>query len=279
MYILDEEAHAKEMLQKGFLSKYHNAEMVILVKYYKSIGTKPKQRKELLYEFCEQNIPEFNKVLFFRSINIALRKGGTKKNKLIVIKSILITDKEIEYINNLELDYMYKKLAFGLLVKNKITKEISKIYTDEALTNIPKFNYFGKGRHDYQQLREMSKIPNNCNVNIMIQHLAIKEIVTTKNRGKIDLSFINKIEYSENIAITVFDFNNVGSYFDLYNKDKTVAQCAGNDCIKIIKLTAHNKKYCEVCWREAKSKQDRIADKKYRERKRKNEKANNTEKL
>lgn len=43
-------------------------------------------------------------------------------------------------------------------------------------------------------------------------------------------------------------------------------------CGKRIKDTINNKKYCKECAKEIKSQQDRIADKKYRE-KRKNEKA------
>ena len=69
----NEEEYAKQIEQHGFLTERHNYELVLLVKYWKKLGIKPKQRKEKLYEFCKKYIVNFNDVLYFKQINTALK--------------------------------------------------------------------------------------------------------------------------------------------------------------------------------------------------------------
>ena len=241
----NEEEYAKQIEQHGFLTERHNYELVLLVKYWKKLGIKPKQRKEKLYEFCEKYMVNFNDVLYFKQINTALKKGGRKDNPLIIIDSIPITNEEIEYINNLDIEYNYKKILFVLLVEMKIYKEIHRLKHG----NVLKYNYISGNQNTYNEILEVSKMSNNkYKINAIINELEILGLVDVRMRGKINLVFMNNIKESEIVVFEITTFDNIGYYFDLYNGDPKIINC--NECGKLIKATSNRQKFCRSCWRE-----------------------------
>jgi hypothetical protein len=238
----NEEKYAEVLLEKGFQTKYNNYELRILAKYYKYKGHKAKERKELLYEFCEKFIPNFNKVKYFTKINSALRYGSKRDNQLLVINEIPITDEEIVYINGLDIDYVYKKVLFTLLVQNKIKKEICNLTYGKA----SEFNYFGGKNQKYQEIQQISKISSKHKINSIVNYLDEKQLIEIRTRGKINLLFIDKIPVSDNVVMKITTFDNVGYYLDWYNGDKKISNCT--DCGKLIRITSNRKKYCSGCW-------------------------------
>lgn len=243
-YKYNEEEYAKQIEKNGFLTKYHMYELTILVKYWKSQGIKPKQRKEMIYEFCEKHIENFNKVKYFRKINTVLRNGSKKDNPLIIVKEIPITDREIEYINGLNIDYNYKKVLFTLLVNNKIKKEVCRIRYGDVL----KFNYVGGKQKYFNEIFEMSKIPNTYKINNIINYLSNNGYIDIRTKGKINLLFVESIESSNKVVFNITTFDNIGYYFDWYNGDEKIIRC--ENCGKLIKQTSNRKKYCSSCWKD-----------------------------
>jgi hypothetical protein len=254
----NEEKYAEVLLEKGFQTKYFNYELRILAKYYKYKGHKAKKRKELLYEFCEKFIPNFNKVKYFTKINSALRHGSKRDNQLLIINEIPITDEEVEYINGLEIDCMYKKVLFTLLVQNKIKKEICTLTYGKA----SEFNYFGGKNQKYQEIQQISKISSKYKINSIINYLDEKQLIEIRTRGKVNLLFIDKIPISDNVVMNITTFDNIGYYLDWYNGDKKISSCI--DCGKLIYAINNKIKYCKTCSKKHKKQQDRIADKKYK---------------
>lgn len=237
--------YAKTIEEKGFLTNYHTYELTILIKYWKSQGIKPKQRKEKAYEFCEKYIENFNDVKYFKRINYALRKGSRRDNPLIIINNIPITDKEIEYINSSNIGYDYKKILFSLLVNMKIKKEICKL----KYSNYSGYNYIGGSQKVFNDILNTAKIPNMYKINDIINILSQLDYIDVRTRGKINLLFIENIEDSDNIVLSINTYDNIGYYFDLYNGDKKIIKCI--DCGKLIKQSKNKrKKYCSECWKE-----------------------------
>ena len=257
----NEEEYAKQIEQHGFLTERHNYELVLLVKYWKKLGIKPKQRKEKLYEFCKKYIVNFNDVLYFKQINTALKKGGRKDNPLIIIDSIPITNEEIEYINNLDIEYNYKKILFVLLVEMKTYKEIHKL----KYGNVLKYNYISGNQNTYNEILEVSKMSNNkYKINAIINELEILGLVDVRMRGKINLVFMNNIKESEIVVFEITTFDNIGYYFDLYNGDPKIINC--NECGKLIKATSNRQKFCRSCWREKEQGRQREKWHKYKDK-------------
>lgn len=256
-YRYNEEEYAKQIEKSGFLTKYHNYELTLLVKLWKKNNIKPKQRKEKIYKFCEKYIENFNDVKFFRKINAALKNGSKKDNPLINIEKIPITDKEIQYINDLDIEYNYKKVIFCLLVNMKIKKEICKIKYSKNIEG----NYISGTQKRYNEILKVSKISNTYKINDIINVLEKLGLIDVRTRGKINLLFIKNIEDSCKIIFNINTFDNIGYYFDWYNGDKKIIRC--ENCGKLIRQSANNRKYCRSCAREVLKEQWKDASKKY----------------
>lgn len=243
-YKYNELKYAQRIEQSGFLTKYHVYELTLLVKLWKQQGIKPKERKEKIYEFCEKHIKGFNKVKYFKKINSALNSGGKKNNPLIIIDEVPITENEIKYINNLQLDYSCKKILFSLLVNNKIKKGICRLkYGDSS-----NYNFIGGKQKYYNEIYETSKISKTQKINNIINTLQALGFIDVRTRGRINLLFIDNIENSNRILFNITTFDNIGYYLDWYNGDPKIIRC--ENCSKLIKQTNSVRKYCKACARE-----------------------------
>jgi len=262
-YRYDEKKYAEEILKHGFLTQYHRYELKILVKYFKEVlEKKASERKKLIYKFCESNIVNFNRVKYFKMINSALLYGSKRINKLILIKSIPITDKEINYITMLKLDDVHKKILFTFLVKVKLNKEITKQVYGKA----SEYNIFGGKKESFKEVFEMSKLSNEYNIDTLVNQLSNMGYIDVRTRGKINLRFIENIEVSKEgkIVFEITNFNNVGYYLEWYNGNDKFIKCENNGCGEIIRKTNGNRKYCENCQKE----KQKEWDKEYQKQKR-----------
>lgn len=240
-----ERTYAKEILSKGFTSNHIKYELQLLVKYYKEFGHKPKERKELIYKFCEQYLEGFDRVIHYKLINSVLNHGSNRKNILVEIDSISITAEELAYIDNLDIDHTYKKVVFTLLVLDKLNKKYHEI------RNEPKSNehYFG-GTQKYKELISSSKICLNKNnlIHSMIGLLNEKGIVQVTGNSSIKLSFIYDIPESDDVSISIKTFDTVGYYYDLHTGENKIKKC--ECCETPIRITSNRTKYCDCCWKE-----------------------------
>lgn len=244
----NEKRYAESLIEYGFHTKYTLYELKILAKYYKYAGFKPKERKELLYGFCEKYITGFNKVLYFKTINSALNHAKMKQNKLIIIEEIPITVNEMDYINKLELDDTHKKLLFTLLVKDKLNKEICLQLYGEA----SKYNSYGGKSRKYKELLEVSKIQtsnNKMDLDVMINHLSQNYgLLEVWSKGKVNMLFINEIKTCEEIATVLTSFDDIGYYYDFYNGLNKVVKC--ESCGILFRMRGNNHRMCNVCWKD-----------------------------
>lgn len=265
-YKYNEEEYAKTIFDNGFQTRFIRYELLVLVKYLKKDGYTKKQTEDFLYKFCEKNLEGFNKVMYFKVIDNAIRDGRKNNNKLIVVDSVNIMTSEIEYINSLNIDDDCKKLLLSFLVSKKISMEIYKINNESAKLS----TYFSGSKKKFNEIFKKANINGKNKIDDMMSKLVEKGIVLSINRGDIVLEFVNLISsQDDNIfyQLKPQDFDNVGYVFDYYNGDKKISKCS--ECGRLIKLPSFNsnKKYCDECARELQKKWQRESMRKLRNKK------------
>ena len=116
--------YAQKIYKDGFLTKYRDTELKLIVLYMRDILniTKKQDRKEALHKFCEKHLPDSHRMKYYKLINKAVDYSCCKKNFLITIDSIPVMKAEIDYINNQELSVDEKKVLFALLTTYKLRK-------------------------------------------------------------------------------------------------------------------------------------------------------------
>ena len=243
-YKYNELAYAELIYNKGFQTKHVPTELRLLALYYRDVlGYKPKEREEKIYKFCKNNIPNFKKEKFFKPINKALRVASDKKQKFIIIKKIDIFKTELDYINNLDIQYEYKKVMFAFLVQIKLNKIVCEYKYDKEYNSI----YFKGGTKKYNNIKKMANIPVKMSINDeVINKLEELKLITILFKGAILLDYINNCVADGDLAFTITDFENVGLYLDYYNGVKGVKKCEGG-CGGIIKIKNNKQKYCNEC--------------------------------
>ena len=133
-YKYNEKEYANEIINngKGFISTFISYELLLIVKKMKYEGKSRKETEDFLYEFCTKHIEDFNKVLYYKIIDKALRDGRNKNNSFIVVDSVNVSASEIKYINGLEIDDNYKKILLCFIIDKKIAYAVNKIDNSEA---------------------------------------------------------------------------------------------------------------------------------------------------
>jgi hypothetical protein len=242
--------YAKAIESNGFLSRFKKHELRVLAKYYKSQGVKNAELKELICEFCERHIPNYNEVRYASFINGIINFASKKTNKLIVIKDIPIAGTEGRAIDKLDIGYEYKRFLFAWLVKVKLNRAIYKISHDAELKSI----YFS---HEVARQKEIFKMSNldrkEYNMNEIIKHLYDKGIIDIANNGKIKLLFMENMTEGKKISLRIptTDIDYAGYYWDQFKKKYKVGYC--QECGIIIKKKNISKKYCQKCGKKIKN--------------------------
>ena len=246
-YKYQEETYALEILKNGFTSSFIASELKILVKYFKQLGHKPKEREELIYQFCEKYLDGYNKVLHYKIINSVLNYGKKKDAVLIQIDNVVVTSGEISFIDNLELNQDHKKILFTLLILSKLNKNEYEIRHGKKANDE---YYFGGKESYYRDLKKRANVPTyrtkkDKNVNEIIYDLNQLKLTESVSRGVLKLNYLYEIPRDGDVVITVNNYDNIGLYYDLYSGIDKIKQC---ECCGVpIKVNNNKMKYCGVC--------------------------------
>lgn len=252
-YKYNELEYAKLIYDKGFQTKHIPTELRLLVIYMRDIlNMKPKERREKLYEYCELNIPNYNRAKYFKIINRALQQATKKTNKLITIKEINIYQNEVDYINSIHLSDNHKKVLLALLVHKKLSKVVYDIKNaDNNDKKEYKMAFFNGGTKVYNYIKKISNIPESLRINDDIIHDLLnyklndadeKYLITSLHKGLIILNFIDELKEIGEVIIEIRNFNNVGWYLDYYNKIDNIKLC--KYCNQPFKQTKNDILYC-----------------------------------
>lgn len=258
----NELAYAELICNNGIQSKYLFTELKLLVLYYRDVlELKPKERELALYNFCYKYIYNFKKEKYYKIIKQVLNKGLNKEVKLIVVDKINIYTLELKYINSLDINYQYKKILFAFLVKHKLNRIIYKIKNNKDYNTL----YFKGSKQKYSEIKKMSNIPHKLNLHTEgIHNLNQLGLINILYRGAINLDYIENCKEEGDVAIAITDFENVGLYFDYYNKIKRVIKC--EECDKPIRKKSNKQKYCSECAKKIRKEKVRENVANYREK-------------
>jgi len=245
--------YVNDILSKKSTDNGVRNDLKILAKYYKHQGKTPKEREQLLYEYCETKGKSwFNKVLHYKLVDNAVNHSRKKENTIVHIESVGITLNEINYILNLELDDLEKKILFAFIVIDKLKKEKMKIRGLETDKNKGNHYFGGSGEFSYKALLDSLQTKLTRSFKEKGIHTTIKKfnelgLTRTARKTSVELLFVEAIEQDENVVIEVKDFDRIGLYYDLYVGDEKVKLC--ESCETPIKVTGNKVRYCKECAR------------------------------
>ncbi len=255
--------YAENIYKNGFQSKRIFSELKLLSLYLRDVvGMKPKQRELELYAFCEKHIPDYNKVKYFKTVKSVMNYSFKKNSKLVEIDCIGVPKAVVDYIDSLDINYNCKKVLFTLYVKHGINKIAYEIRNNKPYDSM----FFRGGKRRYGELKKMSNISQSIDVNADIIHKLYKKgLVNVLHSGIIYLEFLKNKAFdfkrSKKIAFEIISFENIGWYYDYYNKVKKVVLCPKCHCP--FKKTANRQKYCKECSVKVRQEQSRKKSLKY----------------
>ena len=271
----EELERAKALYENGLDDSdniYNNLRLVSI--YMRRIlNYKPKRLKDEMYAYCEKYIIGYKRESFYRIINKAINQAIKKGSMLISIKSIPIYKEEIDYINSFNLsedkeDYLCKKIMFTILCRTKINKEI---FLQRNDIDGKEFGglFFKGGNKKYGEIKRQSKIPVSVDIDDIFYLLSNNKIVTPMYEGLVRFDFIKDLKElkATNKIYDVSQFDELGWYYDLYMKDKSIKQCS--NCGKLIKIKSKfdgRSKYCDKCAEEIETHNAMLRMKKMREK-------------
>jgi len=245
-FLYNEIEYAKYVEEHGFYSRYHKSEVKLLAKYWKSIGIKPKQRKEKLYDFCQKHMQNFERETHYKFINSVIAYSNKKTSIPIVIKSIPVYRHEFEFLNNLPVQEPFKKLLFTILVEKRIKKQINSIINNEEVDLKQLSPYLNIDSRFGRLLTVYSKIPAKYKIDYMLYELNQTELISVTDRELVKLNYIEQLnEVTSEVLIEIKSFESHGYYYDLLCGDKKISFC--EDCGVIIKRTSNRKTRCNDC--------------------------------
>ena len=151
MIIFDEKKYAINLLNKTIQRDYIKWEdLLILAKYFRSLDKSEKQIRIELINFCINSNPNFNEVIFDKSISSAISKS--EKQHLKLAHPVTVNKIEIETIRSLQ-NYNYEKILFVMLVisRHNKTSYNSNYYINYNLATILPYAkvYVSKSERDY----------------------------------------------------------------------------------------------------------------------------------
>lgn len=261
--------YIEDIIKQGFTSKFINTELKLLAKYYRENGDDEVAIKDKLQSFCEKYLEGYNPAIHYKVINNAVSYGMNDTNKIIQINNISVSNSELSYIDNLELEHSHKRVVFTLLVLQRLFKKFLEIKDGTVKSD----EYYFGGFKNYRDLVSVAKITFDKkkkskvkNIHDLIRFFHEKGIVQIANNGNIKLLFMYDIPMDDGEEVIVKDYNVIGYYYDLYHGENRVKECEGENCNVLIKMTTGNNMYCKECANAVKKEQNRIADKKYKKK-------------
>lgn len=250
--IFNEEKHAEQMLENGFLLKEVNSyELGILSKYYfTELKLNRNKVRDKLVEFCKEYDKNFDEVIYRKMLNGIVEYG--KKFDFVNVDIIKITKNELEVISKIN-DFKREKILFVMLVfakyRNmlnlekdvKIRKE-SKKHTRNGLDR-----YFVTEKHS-AIIRNAKVTMSVKNRNVVFRYFEDLGIVKMTNNCNFELLFVEKINENSEVVIEIDNFEDFIYHYYKWKDEKSVVEC--DVCGRPILKTSNRKKYCNSCWKE-----------------------------
>lgn len=243
----DEITYAKLILENGFQTQYYKYELKLITKYWKSIDIKPKQRKEMLYEFCHKNLSGFSKEKHYKIINSIIAYSNKKTSVPIVVKEVPLYQHEFDFLSNLPIQDYQKKVLLSLLVERRIKKYINNLInnTDDFSNELTP--YLNMNTKMDKKILTVSKIPTKHKPIDVYYDLTQLGYIQPIERELVKLNFIEELNKQQSeVLATINSFDSVGHYFDMLSGDKKIGFC--DTCEDIIKFTSNRKTKCNDCY-------------------------------
>lgn len=241
--IFNEEKYALEILNKGFISNKKGLELFILAKYYRFKHNKTKKEcKELLKQFCETQIDDYNNSELYQKVNSTISQAYKKDVHFLNIDYIEFNQYELDYINSLNISSVCKQVLFGLWCCNKLNIKAGQ---SDKWVNIT-----------YIELKKFCNLSNGNMFKIM-NELYNNNLIFISDRCAICLTFLEdyilyfKEKYncdndiSPITAYYIDDFKTCGLWWQKVNGNKKVIVCG--DCGILTLRNSNRQKYCKEC--------------------------------
>ena len=230
--ILNEKEYAEKVISSNKITSKPQTTLIILSKYYYSIGYRKKKIQELLTDFMSQNYDRYycNKSQWDDTIDSISGKAG--KHKLFESPGVSITKKEIKTIESIK-NTQLEQIDFSLMCIAK-------------LGNQRKENNNGWVNLDLKSVFELARVnAKRRERNFKINDLYAKNLIDfPKNITNTSIKVIGINENSDK-ELFVSDFRELG-YEYLKYKGQNFVRCA--NCGILTRGNKKNtKKYCNTC--------------------------------
>lgn len=228
MVILNEKEYAEHVIKHGIVGKKPSQTLMILAKYYYSLGYTRDEIHKLLVNFMQKNHVGFNYVKWSKTINNCAKHAD--KYKLLEIDSVGITQKELDTIARLD-DKWAERLAFTYLCFAKLYNVIHK--NNNNWTNC-----------DDSTIFSTAKIyGNEKSRGLIIKTLLDCGLISLGAKVDNINTRVLFIEQSEDFVLYVDDFRNLGYLYSMWRGEGFV-RC--KECGLIFKQKCDNE-YCYTC--------------------------------
>lgn len=246
-YYCKELDYAKQIVKNGFITNNIKYELIILAKYFKSLGLNRSEARSKIIDICNRSIKEFYYEVYYAIIEGSINVGF--KKELVQIDEIKFYKEELDYINSINVNYSVKKLMFGLVLIKKI---------NQAVANSENMGFvFNGSKYNYSNLKKLSGLSNRTQkqINYMFADLIDSELISIRDDDRKYLLFMEHIQNSKELAFTVSNFETAILLFDNYNDKYKVNVC--EVCGEIFKVESKSfpPKYCKVCAKKIKIEQ------------------------
>lgn len=227
--ITNEKTYANEMLQNCQLGEDITKTLFIVAKYYYSEGYELSEVAAKLREYLLRCEPNANLILWERTIDYISKSA--RKHKLVEIDSIVITEKEFEFIKSID-GLWLQKLLFTLLCLGKLS--CKKNGSDSYWVNFETRDIFSLANITLSNYRQ----------NVLINTLYEQGFISYSSRQdnlslKINFAQPDSEQYYE-----VCDFRNLGNqYMRLIGQP--YFEC--KSCGLVVKQNSNHQKYCQAC--------------------------------
>jgi len=232
MIILNESEYANERLRKNDIGDNPYITVIILAKYYYSIGIKKKEIRTMLHDFLKSTYPRYTASMGEWSDTIEKIVATINKYPLFESDGVWVTKCELKTISELK-NTILEKLAFTMLC-------LAKYQNQKFAKNNNWVNFEIKDIFDMAGVKCANKLRAK-----RIGDLIRKGMVKFANRiDNLNLQVLF-IDDDDEKTLHISDFRELGNEYLLYQGGDFI-RCA--ECGRLVKDNKfHNKKYCDCC--------------------------------
>jgi predicted Zn-ribbon and HTH transcriptional regulator len=231
MRVFDEQKYVLNMLEHGFGKRMSGGDLIILAKYYRSLGMQDAEVEMSVLKFCEKFVPDYNETLYYDKISKKVRQS--KDKSLRIAEDVPITENEMKAIRGIK-NYRYEKVMFVMLVLGKYYRITSKSSHSNSFFIQEQPNAILPLAHTSQKKGE--DIFNQLNLLGLIDYINKNDCYVIK--------FASMDDKSEVVQI-VTDMNDIISFYP--------AVC--EDCGKEINEKSNQISKCKSCYRRYRNKE------------------------